>query len=73
MGSILLMVDPALVCPIAHQQKSNLFNVLSKGTPTPRAIDQGYIKSCNTILAAHVIIGGINSYVIMQNVPKLPW
>lgn len=38
-----------------------------------RAIDKGYIKSCNAIVVAHVIIGGINSYVIMENMPRLPF
>jgi AcrR family transcriptional regulator len=38
-----------------------------------RAIDRGYIKSCNAIVVAHVIIGGINSYVIMENIPRLPF
>jgi AcrR family transcriptional regulator len=38
-----------------------------------RAIEKGYIKSCNAIVVAHMIIGGINSYVIMQNMPKLPF
>jgi AcrR family transcriptional regulator len=38
-----------------------------------RAIDKGYIKPCNAIVVAHIIIGGINSYVIMQNMPKLPF
>jgi AcrR family transcriptional regulator len=37
-----------------------------------RAITKGYIKSCNAIVVAHAIIGGINSYVVMQNMPKLP-
>jgi AcrR family transcriptional regulator len=36
-----------------------------------RAIDRGYIKPCNAIVVAHIIIGGINSYVVMQNMPKL--
>jgi AcrR family transcriptional regulator len=38
-----------------------------------RAIDNGYIKSCNAVVVAHIIIGGINSYVIVQNMPKLPF
>jgi AcrR family transcriptional regulator len=38
-----------------------------------RAIDKGYIKPCNAIVVSHIIIGGINSYVIMQNMPKLPF
>jgi AcrR family transcriptional regulator len=38
-----------------------------------RAIDKGYIKPCNAIVVAHIIIGGINNYVIMQNMPKLPF
>jgi AcrR family transcriptional regulator len=38
-----------------------------------RAIKKGYIKSCSAITVAHAIIGGINSYVIMQNMSKLPF
>jgi AcrR family transcriptional regulator len=38
-----------------------------------RAIKEGYIKSCSAITVAHAIIGGINSYVIMQNMSKLPF
>lgn len=38
-----------------------------------RAIAKGYIKPCNAITVAHAIVGGINSYVIMQNMPKLPF
>jgi AcrR family transcriptional regulator len=38
-----------------------------------RAIDKGYIKPCNATVVAHIIIGGINNYVIMQNMPKLPF
>jgi AcrR family transcriptional regulator len=37
-----------------------------------RAIYKGYIKPCNAITVAHAIVGGINSYVIMQNMSKLP-
>jgi AcrR family transcriptional regulator len=36
-----------------------------------RAIDKGHIKPCNAITVAHAIVGGINSYVIMQNMSKL--
>jgi AcrR family transcriptional regulator len=38
-----------------------------------RAIDKGYIKPCNAITVAHAIVGGINSYVIVQNMSKLPF
>jgi AcrR family transcriptional regulator len=38
-----------------------------------RAIDKGYIKPCNATVVAHIIIGGINNYVVMQNMPKLPF
>jgi AcrR family transcriptional regulator len=38
-----------------------------------RAIDKGYIKPCNAITVAHAIVGAINSYVIIQNMPKLPF
>jgi AcrR family transcriptional regulator len=38
-----------------------------------RAIAKGYIKPCNAITVAHCIVGAINSYVIMLNMPKLPF
>jgi AcrR family transcriptional regulator len=38
-----------------------------------RAINKGYIKPCNAITVAHAIVGGINSYVIMRNMSKLPF
>jgi AcrR family transcriptional regulator len=38
-----------------------------------RAIAKGYIKPCNAITVAHAIVGAINSYVITQNMPKLPF
>jgi AcrR family transcriptional regulator len=37
-----------------------------------RAIDQGYLKACSAPVVAHAIIGGINSYVIVQNMSNLP-
>jgi AcrR family transcriptional regulator len=38
-----------------------------------RAIAKGYIKPCTAITVAHAIVGAINSYVIMQNMPMLPF
>jgi AcrR family transcriptional regulator len=38
-----------------------------------RAISLGYIRSCNAAVIAHAIVGGINSYVIVQNISELPF
>jgi AcrR family transcriptional regulator len=38
-----------------------------------RAMAKGCIKPCNGLAVAHAIVGGINSYVIMQNMPRLPF
>jgi AcrR family transcriptional regulator len=38
-----------------------------------RAIAQGHIRPCDSITIAHVIVGGINNYVLTRNVfEKLP-
>jgi AcrR family transcriptional regulator len=38
-----------------------------------RAIALGYIKPCHATTVAHAIVGGINSYVTLQNMPRLPF
>jgi AcrR family transcriptional regulator len=38
-----------------------------------RAIAKGYIKSCHATTVAHAIVGGINSYVTLQNMTRLPF